>query len=171
MAQSPADGDNTTPEGLLPKQTAFSFNKRPVPVPGDMRIGWRVGALLIVLNNSRAQRSSLARLYVLNDALINPGKRELLSDVLIGVAPPRRWRLSIEPALGRTLDLMAGEKFIEWCRVNDRLGVTLTARGRISASVICAEDEILIDERRFIESVSKQLTENFTETFIKASST
>ncbi|UXS04260.1 hypothetical protein [Agrobacterium tumefaciens] len=171
MKHSTADSNNSGPEGLLPQKTTFSFIKRPVPVPGDMRIGWRVSALLIVLNCSRAQRSSLARLYILNDALINPGKRELLSDILIGAAAPRRWRLSIEPALGRTLDLMAGEKLIEWCRVNDRLGVTLTTRGRISASVICAENEILADERLFIEGVSKQLTENFTETFIKASST
>ena len=60
----------------------FSFRARPLPVPGDLRINWRLAVILLMLENSRAKRASLAKLHVLNEAVRSRTARATLESIL-----------------------------------------------------------------------------------------
>ena len=48
----------------------FSFQRRPISLPGDLRPTWRIGLLTILMVQCcRQQRSSLTRLHVLSWAV------------------------------------------------------------------------------------------------------
>lgn len=144
---------------ILQPHTPFTFRERPSPVPGDLRITWRFALNLVILNKSRAKRSSLARLYIMNDAARASNDAELLEDILIGAADSSRWRIKVEPALGRALDLMVGESLLHWTTVSNRVGVELSATGLSLAAEIDGDEEIMTQEKSRIRTIASKLTE------------
>lgn len=154
---------------FISSNSPFTFKERPSPVPGDLRITWRFALNLLILSGSRMGRSSLARLYILNDAARSFDEADLLGDILIGAARLNEWRIKVEPALGRALDLMAGESLITWATVSDRLGVELTPSGLAVAKQIEGDDEILLTEKNRLGPLLKQLTETRVKVFLKVS--
>lgn len=151
---------------ILQPHTPFLFRERPSPVPGDLRISWRFALNLLVLNKSRAKRSSLARLYIMNDAARSFDDADLLSDILIGASPISEWRIKVEPALGRALDLMVGEDLLGWVTVAGRLGVELSPTGLVLAKEIDAEKAIMEAEKERIRFLSSDLTEGRVTEFL-----
>ncbi|WP_230060457.1 hypothetical protein [Agrobacterium fabrum] len=113
---------------------------------------------LLILNKSRAKRSSLARLYIMNDAARSSNDADLLGDILVGATDSSRWRIKVEPALGRALDLMVGESLLHWTTVSNRVGVEPTAIGLSLAEEIDG-DEIMVQEKARIRYLSSKLTE------------
>ncbi|MUZ65496.1 hypothetical protein [Agrobacterium vitis] len=144
---------------ILQPHTPFTFRERPSPVPGDLRIAWRFAFNLLILNKSRSKRSSLARLYIMNDAARSSNDADLLGDILIGAADSSRWRIKVEPALGRALDLMVGESLLHWTTVSNRVGVELSATGRSLVEEIDGDEEIMAQEKQRIRALSAKLTE------------
>nr|WP_314092467.1 hypothetical protein [uncultured Shinella sp.] len=108
----------------------------------------------------------MARLYILNDGTRSFDDADLLSDILIGAAPLADFRVKVEPALGRVLDLMVGEGLLVWGTVSDRLGVELTSSGLALASEI-QKDKIMALEKERIEFISPLLTEGRATEFLK----
>lgn len=155
---------------VIPLNTSFIFRERPSPVPGDLRLTWRFALNLIILSGSRAARSSLARLYVLNDAARSSDQADLLSDILSGTVKLGEWRIKVEPALGRALDLMAGESLVEWVTAGGRLGVELTPSGLAVAKKIEADDEIFVSEKARLLGSIKRLTEARVSDFLRVNS-
>ena len=88
----------------------FNFERKPSPVPGDLRIGWRLPLTLLMLNSSRGKSASLAKLNLLNDALRSQNSREKLGKIIRGEVPHIEWRMRVEPAFGRNVDLMIGRR-------------------------------------------------------------
>lgn len=76
----------------------FSFERKPSPVPGDLRIGWRIPLTLLMLNHSRGKRASLAKLNLLNDALRSERSRGKLSKIIRGDGRPLSSVLHRRPA-------------------------------------------------------------------------
>lgn len=152
---------------MLPSHSPFTFRERPAPVPGDLRISWRFALNLLIVQRSRSKRSSLARLYILNDGTRSFDDADLLSDILIGAAPLADFRVKVEPALGRALDLMVGEGLLVWETVSDRLGVELTSSGLALASEIQKDKNIMALEKERIEFISPLLTEGRVTEFLK----
>ena len=87
--------------------TRFSFKRRPTPVPGDMRIAWRVSLILLMLSASRSSKASLAKLHILNDA-IRSNQVARLKDATAAGAKILPWNLRVEPAFARAIDLTSG---------------------------------------------------------------
>ncbi|MBZ7921956.1 hypothetical protein LAC81_09190 [Ensifer adhaerens] len=152
---------------IVPSQTPFTFRERPAPVPGDLRISWRFALNLLILVKSRGKRSSLARLYILNDGTRSFDDADLLGDILVGAAKLGEWRVKVEPALGRALDLMVGEGLLAWTTVSDRLGVELSASGLALASEIHKDDSVMAVEKGRIEFLAPLLTEGRVIEFLK----
>ena len=146
---------------VLPAERRFSFASRPVPVPGDLRINWRLAIVLLMLGESRAKRASLAKLHVLNDAVRSSRSRHTLEQVLSGTAAPLTWRMRVEPAFGRAIDFVVGEKFAGWIQIAGRSGLQLTATGLASYEVIKASDDVVADEKSFLQAVGMRVTEEF----------
>lgn len=78
---------------------------------------------------------------------------------MIGAADQSRWRIKVEPALGRALDLMVGETLLNWTTVSNRVGVELSTKGLSLAAEIDRDDEIMVQEKARIQFLSPKLTE------------
>lgn len=130
-------------------------------------MSWRFSLNLLILTRSRSKRSSLARLYILNDAARSFDDADLLSDILIGAIGLADWRIKVEPALGRALDLMVGEGLLGWATVSDRLGVELSPSGLGLAAEIQKDKDIMSSEKGRIDFLSSLLTEVRVTEFLK----
>ncbi|MEP6534296.1 MAG: hypothetical protein ABJF23_03190 [Bryobacteraceae bacterium] len=59
--------DGSTGFDIPELKAEFVFRQRPVAIPGDLRIGWRIGLLVLLMNGCcKSGRTSLTRLHVLS---------------------------------------------------------------------------------------------------------
>jgi hypothetical protein len=145
----------------LPKSRRFSFTPRPVPIPGDLRIAWRVSLIVIMLGVSRSNRASLAKLYVLNHAARSLAARGHLDRILTDNEPVLNWHMRVEPAFARAVNFVVGEGFAQWVKTSRRVGLQLTARGLATWKLLDDDNEVLVEEKQFLKSIGRQITETF----------
>src|SRR5262249_19670359 len=131
------------------------------PVPGDLRINWRVALILAMLGGSRARRASLAKLHVLNYAARSARARLVLDRVLSGDEPALNWHMRVEPAFGRALDFVVGEQFAGWTKVRQRAGLQLTEAGITAWQRINEQTDVLVEEKEFLQNFGRRITEGF----------
>lgn len=143
---------------------SFEFAQRPRPVPGDLRIAWRMSVLLIGLYKSRGKRASYYKLHVLNDLFVNPIAAKKLNRIINNEIPPITWKTRIEPALNRATDFLVGEDLAKWTGSSSRATLVLTQDGIEAASRIDKNDELLPLEKSIAAEFSMKLTENFVRT-------
>lgn len=136
----------------------FSFRRRPVPVPGDLRIAWRVALIMAMLGNSRANRASLAKLHIINDA-IRSGQQDRLKTILSGAHAAVPWNLRVEPAFARAVDFVVGEKLAIWTKATGRAALQLTKSGIDAAAGVMDIEDALVEERAAVEELAKLITE------------
>ena len=138
--------------------TRFSFERRPTPVPGDMRITWRVSLILLMLSESRSNRASLAKLHILNDA-IRSNQVARLRDATDADAKILPWNLRVAPAFARAIDFVVGERLAEWTKAGGRASLQLTSTGLAASAQIEKVEDVLERERAIIVEHAKKLTE------------
>jgi len=138
--------------------TRFSFQRRPTPVPGDMRIAWRVSLILLMLAASRSNRASLAKLHILNDA-IRSNQISRLRDATDAETKILPWNLRVEPAFARAIDFVVGERLAEWTKAGGRASLQLTLTGLAAAKELDKVEDALEQERAIIAEHAKKLTE------------
>ena len=145
----------------------FSFRSRPIPVPGDLRIAWRVALTLLMLGNSRAQQASIAKLHILNDAIRSNAadKLELIVDGKIGTLP---WHLKVEPAFARAMDFVVGDGLAVWGRCADRAALKLTSLGVNAFKAVLKEQDVLKDEKAILEIYAKAIAESSVTVVLSA---
>jgi hypothetical protein len=76
--------------------------------------------------------------------------------------------MRVEPAFGRALDFVVGEKFAIWSRVAGRTGLELTDRGLKAVSLITGDPDLLIEEKSFLASLGRKITEQFVSKLLSA---
>jgi hypothetical protein len=145
----------------VPSAERFSFVRRPVPVPGDLRIVWRLSLLLMILGTSRSKKASLVKLHVLNDAVRSHAVVAREKNTPEDGTPAPSWRVRVEPALGRAIDFLVGKKLAAWVEVSNRTGLQLTAAGIKSAEALLKNDTAMKEERALLGAVAKDVTESF----------
>lgn len=145
--------------GLRTASAEFSFSERPTPVPGDLRINWRLSVLLLILENSRARKASLAKLYIISDAVRSELSRQQLGRVLSENLLPLEWTVRVEPALARAVDLLVGEGLARWIQMSGKAGIEATPVGAAAAAEIASTPDVLIHEKVVISELTKPLTE------------
>ena len=69
--------------------------------------------------------------------------------------------MRVEPAFGRAIDIVVGEKFAERTIASGRSGLALSQSGIDAAKAIMDDDEILKEERDALERIGKRVTEKF----------
>ncbi len=137
----------------------FSFSPRPIPVPGDLRINWRIAVILLILRSSRSGKASLAKLYIVSDAVKSEKTRVHLTRLLAESLLPLEWVIRVEPALARAVDLLVGEGLARWSSVSGRMGIEATPVGVQLAEELQKIDDVLIRERGIISEISRPITE------------
>lgn len=147
---------------------AFSFVRRPSPISGDLRILWRLPLTLLMLDFSRGKSASLAKLNLLNDALSSQKSQIKLANIISGKTAPIERRMRVEPAFGRTVDLMTGSNLAEWRVANGRASVCLTEKGKGVAKKIVEAVDIFVEEKAFLIEFSGKITEGFVSQILLA---
>ena len=147
----------------------FSFERKPSPVPGDLRIGWRIALTLLMLNYSRGKKASLAKLNLLNDALRSERSMEKLSKIIRGNTALIEWRMRVEPAFARNMDLVTGGQLAEWMVANGKAAIRLTDKGKEVAKKLEDNHDSFVAERTFLREFSSKITESFVTQILLAS--
>lgn len=137
----------------------FSFNRRPLPVPGDLRIEWRVSLIVLMLGYSRGKQASLAKLHILNDAIRTNRSTHLLDLVVDAKAGMMPWTFRIEPAFARAVDFVVGDKLAEWTSSATRSSLQLTASGVALFDKLKVESDVLESEKNVLAVYAKSMTE------------
>lgn len=153
---------------MIPTEGRFTFVRQPGPVPGDLRLVWRLCLLLMMLGTSRQKKASLVKLQVLSDAAL------LHADAINtkwgkdadAAAASQCWRVQVEPALFRAIDFLVGYKLATWIELSNGLGLQLTAKGMTAAERLLKDDPVMKEERAFLQSASRELTESFVTGFL-----
>lgn len=145
-------------ELILPEfDTSFSFQRRPISLPGDLRPTWRIGLLAILLSQCcRQQRSSLTRLHVLSWAVRSKANHDDLLSLVNHALPPDALIVRFDPAVNRAIDLAIGEKLIN--RV-DGSRIELSESGREFAEEIFADEQLYLAEKALASSLRHKVSE------------
>ena len=152
--------------GILDALSAkFTFRRRPVPVPADLRPDWRISLLVLILRKCcRDGQSSLRRLHVLSWAIRGRESREAFVERLNGQTAPDEVLVRFEPALNRAIDLARGYGLI--VRVSGNK-VRLTLRGTQFADELERLTDVLSEERTFLSRLGKGVTEQAVQRLVK----
>lgn len=154
----------TVPELNL-SDRRFSFQRRPTPVPGDLRIAWRVALILVMLACSRSDRASLAKLHILNDA-VRSNQYDRLKAALGNAHLDLPWSFRVEPAFARAIDFVVGEKLATWTKTTGKAALQLTKAGREAAHGVVDLEDALVTERAIVSDLAKSLTETTVATLL-----
>jgi hypothetical protein len=137
--------------------TEFLFWKRPVSIPADLRPGWRMGIILLLLRKCcKQQRSSFARLHMLNWAIRTAQAQNTIIRVVEGELALDALLVRYEPSLNRAVDLAIGEQLIK--RVSGD-HIELTTLGIQIAEEIDNSENTYVQEKQFMSRIGKRLTE------------
>jgi hypothetical protein len=89
-----------------------------------------------------------------------------LKQVVSAQLPISAWRVRVDPALGRTLDLAIGEGLVERLTRTSGPAYRLTAAGNEAAAALAASDA-LVAEREFLDDTVARISEAFVERLIR----
>lgn len=138
-------------------RTEFVFRRRPVAIPGDLRPGWRIGLLVLLLNRCcRSGRTSLTRLHVLSWGIRTKESRRALLAAVEGTLTPDSLIVRFEPFLNRAVDFAIGEELVR------RLGgsrIELTSNGKKLAEELAKIETAFVVENQFMETIRHKVTE------------
>lgn len=142
------------------------FHLKPKSVPGDLRISWRLSVTLLALRYCWGKRASFVKLHILNDVLRSEAMRRRLVAALNNNPTTGVFPIRVEPAFGRNLDLLTGKGLAKWRVASNRLSIQLTPRGIDIANMIDAEEDLFVDERQFLSTVGRDITEHFVRSLV-----
>ena len=144
------------------------FKQRAKSVPGDLRISWRLSMTLLTLHYCRGKRASFVKLHLLNGALRSGRARTRLLRVLNGDLGITTCTIRVEPAFSRNLDLVVGKGLANWSVASSRLSIELTSLGIDVAKALDAKDSLFTEEREFLASTGKRVTEQVIKNMVNA---
>ena len=134
----------------------FSFNARPEPVAGDLRMSWGLAILLLSLLSSRGKKGSFQKLQFLAHAVRIAEGRDDVRSLLHGQLRPSDISVRVEPWLNRAVAFAHALKLVS---VDKGKSVSLTDKGIEMANMIANSGEVLSEERSFLGEVAPKLTE------------
>jgi len=149
-------------ESLIPElDTPFLFRRQPIAIPADMRPGWRIGVLLLLLRICcRQNRSSFGRVHVLSWAVRTKRNQVDLLRVVEGSDAYDSLLVRIEPSVNRAVDLAFGDGLIR------RIGgerIELTGKGTEAADWLRDIESVFSEEISFFTVVGGRVTEDFVK--------
>jgi hypothetical protein len=89
---------------------------------------------------------------------------EKLAEIVTEKRSVQDWRIRVEPALGRALDLARGEGLVEF---KSGPSYQLTVRGLETSDVILKADDVLTAEREFLSAFGQAVTEQFVNSLVR----
>ncbi|WP_406092975.1 hypothetical protein [Kitasatospora purpeofusca] len=137
-------------------EVSLAFTRRPDPIPGDLRLGWRISALALVLDKCRGRTANVEQIHLLIWALRSSNSRQLLKRWLAGEKSPDEFVVRYDPALSRTIAIAISSGIVQR---GANHAISLTASGEALARSIWAEDQVLLKEKELLASVPGKITQ------------
>lgn len=141
----------------------FSVTRRPEPIPGDLRLGWGVSLLLLVLASSHGQRCSLQKIHFLAHLSRTATSRRHMREVLTRRRGPVDLSVRIEPWVNRAAAFAAASGLVH---VRNGKALALSEEGKKAVAAI-RNEKLLEDEVSFLQDVGKLTTERVVERIMK----
>lgn len=161
-----AESDTLSKVDLSEFDVRFSFKRRPISLPGDLRPTWRIGLLAILLTRCcRQQRSSLTRLHVLSWAIRSKENYEDMLALISGDLSPDYLIVRFDPAVNRAIDFAIGEGLM--ARV-DGSRIELTALGKKFSNEIFGDVNVYATEKSLAASLKQRVSEALVDSIFGA---
>lgn len=138
------------------RDSSFSFTQRAEPLAGDLRMSWGIGIVLLSLLHCRGKKASFSKLQFLAHSIRTAESRGQVREVLNGERKTSDIQVRVEPWLNRAVKLSHGLKYVT---VSKGKSITLTPLGQEVAAAINAKQDVLEQEKVFLEVVAKRATE------------
>ncbi len=140
----------------------FTFKKRPLDLPGDLRPNWRVPVLLMMLQYCcRGGKSHLYKLHLLNWTMRDQRRQEALITSLSGVPQYDKIQVQVEPSFVQAVQFAVGEGLVERLE-NSRVKITDSGKQLVKEIEKAA---CLSVERAFLKNIGLRLTEEWLAGF------
>ncbi|MBX4957341.1 hypothetical protein HJB53_04780 [Rhizobium lentis] len=145
--------------------STFTFNFRPEPIAGDLRMAWGISVLLLCVFFSRGKKASFQKLqFLAHSVRLEEGREEALG-LITGRYRPLDVSVRVEPWLNRAVAFAHSMGLVS---VHKGLTVALTEEGQKAAEAIAKDQDVLKDEREFLSAVAPKLTESFMKAVWRA---
>jgi hypothetical protein len=156
----------TMPRSLLSEllDGPFVLTPRPEPVPGDLRIGWGMALVVLLLGASRGKRASLQKLHFLAHSIRTRHTRLQVQALFAKQLRPLDLVIRVEPWLNRALALAKGARLIQ---MENGKAARLTNRGLQLLKALYDDHAVFIEEKQFLQGVAVTATERAVEQIMR----
>jgi hypothetical protein len=152
----------------------FTFKQRPVPLPCDLRPGWRLYVLLLLLDQCRGGKATLQQLHVLNWAIRTEETRTAFLQFINGVRTPNQMIVRYDPSLNRAVEFAFAEGLVsrheesplalnELPQPTEEYRVILAPKGRRFLSLIQGMEDCLVAEKQFLAGIGRKVSQVLVE--------
>ncbi len=132
------------------------FTRRPDPIPGDLRIGWRLASTVLILKRCRADTANLEQIHVLTWALRSTQGRKVIGEWFSEQRRPNGLVIRYDPSTARTVNLAIAANL---ANRNANSTVSLTDSGRRLATLVWGNRDVLVEEKAFLEELPSRITQ------------
>jgi hypothetical protein len=136
--------------------TPLVFSRRPDPIPGDLRHGWRLAELVLVLDRCHASSANVEQLHLLVWAIRSKSTREMVQSWMGGEKAPDEFAVRYDPVLSRTIAIAIS------CGLVYRKpsqAISLTPNGKSLARSVWSNDEVMAEEKDFLRTFPGKISQ------------
>lgn len=152
-------------EELFNEETKITFKNRPVAVPYNYRIIYKISQIILIIGTTcKRGGCSNIKLHIISNALSsNNMLKELvkLLDNKTEILPIVRF----EPAVTRAVNFAIADGLIEIQNSNSKL--KLTQKGKDLYEEISKEDNLMIIEKYELNNIKDKLSDNIIERIVE----
>lgn len=162
------------PEAVLEKvlDLPFLFERRPDPLPCDLRLEWRLHVLVLVLDQCFGGRATHQQLHVLDWAVRTEETRGAFLQFMKGERSPNQIIVRYDPSLNRAVDFAFAEGLAarteeastsEKQPRSENYRVLLTTKGRNLVKDIHEMADCFTIEKAFFAEIGRKVTQKHIE--------
>ncbi|MEU6023089.1 hypothetical protein [Micromonospora sp. NPDC047134] len=131
------------------------FTPRPDPIPGDLRLSWRLSALVLVLDRSRGKTANLEQIHFLTSAIRSEELARMAIRWFNGSKAPDDPVIRYDPAMSRTIGLAVACGLAAWKGPS----VSLTGDGLELAAKIKSNQMVMQREKAFLSGLPRAISQ------------
>lgn len=142
----------------------LSFQRRPSSVPADLRLGWRISALTLILDQCRGKTANLEQVHLLTWALRSAETRELIARWFDGSQRPDDLVVRFDPSMTRTITLCVAGGIVRW---NANHTITLLEPGIELVSDVRGAADVMGPEKAFLSMLPRPITQKSIQALLE----
>jgi hypothetical protein len=142
----------------------FELQKRPEPLPGDLRLAWGMALVVLLLGCSRGKQASLQKLHFLAHSARTRETRRDAQRLFNGDLSPSAFVVRFEPWLNRALAFSKAAGLVDFERGKS---AKLTAEGVAVFDKLNKDGGLLTEEKDFIKFVAPHATERAVDKIMR----